>query len=114
MKTLIYLTSPTYSSLALKEGLDLALVLGTFEQDVSLCLTGDALSLLHINQSPLQRHGKHLYKLLDGLEFYDIVNVYVKEDELHNSTIELWDGITSLSQDAWHSMLRDHTHIYRF
>lgn len=114
MKTLIYLTSPVYSSLALKEGLDLALVLGTFEQDVSICITGDALSLLHIGQAPTTRQGKQLYKLLDGLEFYDIANVFVKENDIKDYIVDLWDDITPLDHSAWQSMLHEHTHIYRF
>lgn len=114
MKTLIYLSSSPFTSLALKEGLDLALVLGTFEQDISLCVTGDALTLLRTNQAPSSAHGKHLHKLLDGLEFYDIENVYVRQSELDVQTGDFWDGTTALDDQAWANMLATHTHIYRF
>ena len=114
MKTLIYLSSSPYGSLALKEALDLALVLGTFEQEVSLCITGDALAVARQGQTPSSRHGKHLYKLLDGLEFYDIENVYVKQQEWDTNQEALWEGVIPLDESAWTQMLTEHSHIYRF
>lgn len=114
MKTLIYLSSSPYSSLALKEGLDLALVLGTFEQKVSICLTGDAITLLHQNQAPTALHGKHLYKLLDGLEFYDIENIYIKQGDCNANQRKLWKGVIALNESAWTEMLAEHTHVFRF
>lgn len=114
MSTLIYLSSSPFSSTSIKEGLDLTLVLGTFEQPVSLAITGDALALLMTNQQPTARHGKHLHKLLDGLEFYDIEHVYVKTSETSGLTESLWPGIRSLETSDWLEMLNQHQHIYRF
>lgn len=113
-QTLIYLSSSLYQSTSAKEALDLALVLGTFEQPVSLCMTGDALAILYTQQTPDQRHGKHLFKLLDGLEFYDIENVYVRDSEISHDDIELWQGVNPLTDSEWRSMLAEHPIIYRF
>ncbi|MBM6549591.1 DsrE family protein [Marinomonas ostreistagni] len=112
--TLIYLSSSPYQSTAAKEALDLALVLGTFEQPVSLCVTGDALAILSDGQAPSQRHGKHLFKLLDGLEFYDIENVYVRDSEISQLSSPLWSGVQALSDEQWHTMLQQPAAIYRF
>ena len=76
--TLIHLNSSPYASLACKEGLDLALVLATFEQPVDLCLSGAALALLTDNQNPTTEQGKNLHKLLAGLGFYDIENSFIE------------------------------------
>ncbi|MBJ7551291.1 DsrE family protein [Marinomonas ostreistagni] len=114
MSTLIYLSSSPYASTSLKEALDLALVFGTFEQAISIAITGDALALLVEEQTPNKRQGKHLYKLLDGLEFYDIENIYVKESEVKAFGTSLWTGVQAISQEAWINMLEQHQHIYRF
>ena len=114
MSTLIYLSSSPYTSSSLKEALDLALVFGTFEQAVSIAITGDALTLLVEDQTPSKHQGKHLYKLLDGLEFYDIENIYVKEAEVKAFGTSLWTGVQTISQEAWIDMLEQHKHIYRF
>ncbi|TDO98911.1 DsrE family protein [Marinomonas balearica] len=115
-KTLILFSSSAYETTSAKEGLDLALVLGTFEQPVSLAFSGEGVSLLLESQSPEKEHGKHLYKLLDGLEFYDIDDVYALQSdiELYNSKHALWEGVTSLDQNAWAKMLQTHSQIIRF
>lgn len=112
--TLIYLSSSPYQGTSSKEALDLALVLGTFEQPVSLCLTGDAIAILMTNQAPQQRHGKHLFKLLDGLEFYDIENIYVRSSEVESLSAPLWSGVQTLSDTSWQTMLNQHAAIYHF
>lgn len=113
MSTLIYLSSSPYSSTTIKEALDLALVFGTFEQDIRLAVTGEALALLIDNQTPNARQGKHLHKLLDGLEFYDIEQIYIKQDEIPAAT-SLWSGVTALDSEEWLNMLNQHQYIYRF
>lgn len=114
MSTLIYLSSSPYSGNSIKEALDLALVFGTFEQAISIAVTDDALPLLITSQAPQTRHGKHLFKLLDGLEFYDIENIYVKSDQIAEMPSEIWAGASPLDQDAWLNMLDQHTNIYHF
>lgn len=112
-KTLIHLHSSPYSSLACKEGLDLALVLGTFEQDVDLCLSGGAVILLNKMQSPTPEQGKNLHKLLDGLEFYDIENIFVQADSIPDN-METWSGIQRLSSQEWANLFSKYHHVFRF
>ena len=112
--TLIHLNSSPYSSLACKEGLDLALVFATFEQPVDLCLSGAALSLLSVNQQPSPEQGKNLHKLLAGLEFYDIDNVFI---ETANTWIEAnnsWQGVQPLDDAQWQAMFSQYQYVFRF
>ncbi|SBS27393.1 Protein TusC [Marinomonas spartinae] len=112
-KTLIHLTTSPYTGLACKEGLDLALVLGTFEQQVDICLSDAAIALLFVNQDPSSEHGKQLHKLLDGLEFYDINNVFIENNKLTNKT-EIWPNTHALSKEEWHSLFSKYEHVFRF
>ena len=112
MSTLIYLTSSSYSSLTIKEALDMALVFGTFEQEVAIAVTGGGLTLVREGQTPREEHGKHLFKLLDGLEFYDIDKLYVRADE--STHLALWEGITTLSDTEWQQIFSQYQHVLRF
>ncbi|MGO3408291.1 DsrE family protein [Marinomonas sp.] len=112
--TLIHLSSSPYSSLACKEGLDLALVLATFEQPVDLCLSSAALALLYDNQAPNKTDGKQLYKLLDGLEFYDIENIYVEKNSELMRAGNIWSGTKALDSDDWHALFSQYQHVFRF
>jgi len=112
--TLIHLTSSPYSSIACKEGLDLALVLATFEQKVDLCLSDAALSLITKHQQPEPEQGKNLHKLLDGLEFYDIENVFIESSSLAPDPATQWPGITSLDSAAWSELFSSYQQVFRF
>ncbi|MBR7888344.1 DsrE family protein [Marinomonas sp. A79] len=112
--TLIHLDSSPYSSLAVKEGLDLALVLATFEQPVDLCLSGAALSLLSTQQQPDSMQGKNLHKLLDGLEFYDIDNLFVESDKIAPNGENVWPGVTPLDTEQWQTLFSQYQQVFRF
>ncbi|TYL47396.1 DsrE family protein [Marinomonas sp. IMCC 4694] len=113
-KTLIHLNSGPYSSLACKEGLDLALVFATFEQSVDLCVSGAAVSLLSTQQQPDSTQGKNLHKLLDGLEFYDIENVFVEINTIDPSNESVWSGITPLDTEQWQALFSQYQQVFRF
>lgn len=112
--TLIHLNSSPYSGLACKEGLDLALVFATFEQSVDLCLSGPALSLLTLNQNPTIEQGKNLHKLLAGLEFYDIENVFIERSHTWQEADNIWQGVQSLDTEQWQSMFSQYQQVFRF
>jgi len=113
-RTLIHLNSGPYSSLACKEGLDLALVLATFEQPIDLCLSGAALSILTREQNPISEQGKNLHKLLDGLEFYDIENIFIEKDNNWTDKKNSWQGVTPLDKAQWQTMFSNYQQIFRF
>ncbi|MGJ8646265.1 MAG: DsrE family protein [Marinomonas colpomeniae] len=112
--TLIHLNSSPYSSLSCKEGLDLALVLATFEQAVDLCLSGAALSILGTNQNPEAEQGRNLHKLLEGLEFYDIENIFIQEPHLNSNTEHTWQGTQALNETEWNQMFSNYQQVFRF
>jgi tRNA 2-thiouridine synthesizing protein C len=111
--TLIHLNTSPYSSLACKEGLDLALVLATFEQPVDLCLSGAALALLTDDQQPTAEHGKNLHKLLDGLEFYDIENIFIEKNQWLDASAT-WQGVQPLNHAEWQAMFSHYQQVFRF
>ena len=112
--TLIHLSSNPYSNLSCKEGLDLALVLATFEQAIDLCLSGAALSILGKNQKPEAEQGKNLHKLLEGLEFYDIENIFIQERYLNSDTSQAWQGTQTLNETEWSEMFSKYQQVFRF
>lgn len=112
--TLIHLNSSPYSSLAVKEGLDLALVLATFEQPVDLCVSGAAVSLLYTQQQPDPIQGKNLSKLLDGLEFYDIENLFVESDQIDSNDENIWSGAKPLDAKQWQALFTQYQQTFRF
>jgi len=112
--TLIHLNSSPYSSLACKEGLDLALVLATFEQPVDLCLSNAALALLTLNQQPSIEQGKNLHKLLAGLEFYDIENVFIEKTNTWIEADSIWQGVQTLDDAQWQAMFSQYQQVFRF
>lgn len=112
--TLIHLNTSPYSSLACKEGLDLALVLATFEQPVDLCLFGAALALLSDDQAPTTEHGKNLHKLLAGLEFYDIENIYIEKNHTWLEDNPTWQGVQPLNDNEWQTMFSQYQQVFRF
>ena len=112
--TLIHLNTSPYSGLACKEGLDLALVLATFEQPVDLCLSGAALALLSDDQQPTAEHGKNLHKLLAGLEFYDIENVYIEKANSWLDSTTSWQGVTPLDSIEWQTVFSQYQQVFRF
>ncbi|BDX03533.1 hypothetical protein MACH16_22810 [Marinomonas pontica] len=112
--TLIHLNASPYTSLACKEGLDLALVLATFEQPVDLCLSGAAVAILSDNQQPTPEHGKNLHKLLAGLEFYDIENVYIEKANAQLESNTTWQGVQPLDEVEWQTMFSQYQQVFRF
>ena len=130
---LIHIVSSPYNGLAAKEGLDLAMVLATFEQKVDLAFSGAGIALLYMEQSPTIEHGKALYKMLPSFEFYDLNNLYVPvsaildnqlgsqlQNELGNqlqnekNKMQISPLATLVTDDEWQQILTRHTHIFRF
>ncbi|WP_111638423.1 DsrE family protein [Marinomonas shanghaiensis] len=112
--TLIHLNTSPYANLACKEGLDLALVLATFEQAVDLCISGAALALLTDNQQPTAEHGKNLHKLLAGLEFYDIENLYIEKANTWLKDSNIWPGAKPLEETEWQALFSQYQQVFRF
>lgn len=76
-KLLIVQTKAPYSSCAIQESLDLVLAAGTFDQDISLLLEGDACYQLLAGQTPELIQKKNTHKMLKALPIYGISTLLV-------------------------------------
>ena len=112
MSTLIHITSSPYDGLKAREGLDFAMVLATFEQEVDLAFSGAGVGLLITEQAPTKAHGKALHKMLPSFEFYDIEKLYVQESDVLDNNITAL--ATPVSEQEWQTVLTGYTHIFRF
>jgi len=66
-----------FSSPAGKDALDLALIFGSYEQDVALFFQGDGVYQLIPDQEPALIGQKDYLKTFAAFEFYDIEQVFV-------------------------------------
>lgn len=112
--TLVHITSSPYTGLAAKEGLDLAMVLATFEQKVDLAFSGAGIAFLLTGQQPNPEQGKALHKMLPSFEFYDLNNLYVQESEISRHNSDISKLATQVNNEEWQNILTRYTHIFRF
>lgn len=112
--TLVHITTSPYTGLAVKEALDLAMVLATFEQDVDLAFSGAGIALLHLDQEPNDEQGKLLFKMLASFEFYDLDKLYVPISQLPSEEVKITSLASILSDQEWTDMLSRYTHTFRF
>ena len=109
-------TAP-FSSLSGKESQDIALIFGSYEQEVSLFFQGEGVRQLVAEQLPELINVKNYLKTFAALEFYDIENVYICHDSLkerqlnHNFCV---DGSCILSPVDFSIKLHEHQIILRF
>ena len=75
-------TSLPFSTPNAKDALDVALMMGTYEQQVSIFFIGDGVWQLVENQSPEKLHIKDFLKTFSAFTYYDIENVYVCKKSL--------------------------------
>lgn len=112
--TLIHISSSPYTGLKVKEALDLALVLATFEQDVDLAFSGAGIALLHLDQQPNTEQGKALFKMLASFEFYDIEKLYLPSSQRPSNEVKITPLASFLSDQEWAEMLTGYQHTFRF
>lgn len=69
-----------FSSSHAKDALDIALLFGSYEQNVSLFFLGDGVFQLTEQQLPELISQKDFIKTFSALPFYDIENIYVSSE----------------------------------
>ncbi|WOH38362.1 sulfurtransferase complex subunit TusC [Thalassotalea fonticola] len=72
-------TSSTFDKFNAKEALDAALILASYEMDVSLFFIGDGVYQSQANQNPELVNGKDFISSFKALGFYDIDDIYISE-----------------------------------
>lgn len=109
--------SSPYVSQAGKDSIDLALVAGTFEQDVALFFQGDGVfQLLKRQQAPLAGQ-KDYSKTFAALEFYDVEKLYVCLRSLNQRQLsqeQLLVQCETLDSEQWQTQLKLYDHVLVF
>lgn len=75
-------TTAPFSSPNAKDSLDIALIMGTYEQAVHLYFQGDGVFQLIDQQTPEAINIKNFLKTFSAFEFYDIEQLFVCEQSL--------------------------------
>ena len=115
--TAIINKSPPYSNANAKESLDLALVMGSFEQSGGLFFCDDGVYQLVNTQAPSAIDAKDLTKTFKALPFYDIENIYVCKQSLAARNLSVEDlciDVTELSFSDWQALLNQYQHVVTF
>ncbi len=117
MKTIAILNASSPTQQSAKEGLDAALIYGSYEQPISLFFQGEGVRQLVSDQQLVNIHIKDFLKTMSAFEFYDIENVYLCEQSLTERllTDEFHiDNVQVLSPELFSEKLHEHHVILRF
>lgn len=110
-------TCSPYSNLSGQESLDLAMVGGSFGQDVALFFIDDGVYQLLNGQSPESIDKKNYSKSFAALEFYDVEDVFVCQRSMMSRGLEtqnLLIDVQLLNKDQWHKKIGQYKHVIRF
>jgi len=100
-----------------KEALDVALIFGSFEQNVALFFQGEGVRQLVAKQNAETINAKDYLATFSALEFYDVEHIYVCENSLTVRNLTQYfhvDNVQVLSQDEFSATLRQYQTIVRF
>lgn len=100
-----------------KEALDVAMIMGSYEQPVSLFFHGEGVRQLIANQQPETIGMKDYLATFSALTFYDVEHLYVCEKSLKTRALGNHfhlDNVQVLSVAAFTEKLRAHATILRF
>ncbi|MBU2871464.1 sulfurtransferase complex subunit TusC [Colwellia sp. E2M01] len=100
-----------------KDALDIALIFGSFEQQVSLFFQGDGVYQLIANQDATLVSIKDYLKTFAAFEFYDIENVYVCQQSLSNRKLSEKfhvENVQVLASNEFRTAVNKHQHVLRF
>ncbi|GAA6206673.1 sulfurtransferase complex subunit TusC [Thalassotalea sp. SU-HH00458] len=82
-------TSSPFGQANAKDSLDIALIMGTYEQVTHLFFQGDGVWQLVNNQQPESIQVKDFLKTFSAFEFYDLENIYVCKESLTQRKLPL-------------------------
>jgi len=107
-----------YSSTSGKDALDVALIFGSYEQEVSLFFHGDGVFQLIEKQNSMLIQLKDYLKTFSAFEFYDIEKIYVCQKSLQNRCLTdknfHIDNAVVLNTKAFNEKLHQHNIFFRF
>lgn len=106
-----------FSNVAGRDSLDIALIFGSFEQEVALFFQGDGVYQLMQDQQGKLIACKDYLKTFAAFEFYDIETVYVCQESLTerglNDTFHI-EQVQILPAQDFANKLTSHNTILRF
>jgi tRNA 2-thiouridine synthesizing protein C len=108
---------PPYGTSHAAESIDLAMIAGTFGQDVSLYFIGDGVFQLIKEQNPSNTGVKNLSKILKSLPFFDVEKLYVCEKSMKDRGLNIDDlcvDAAQLSVSSLSKHLASHSHTMVF
>jgi tRNA 2-thiouridine synthesizing protein C len=109
-------SSPFGSSNA-KDALDIALIMGTYEQHTHLFFQGDGVWQLVSNQCPETIYVKDFLKTFAAFQFYDLENIYVcKQSLVERNLPEVFhiNNVQVLDRNDFANKLTENDVILRF
>ena len=118
MKRIAIINSrPAFGNNAGKDALDLALILGSYEQQVSIFFHDDGVFQLQKNQQTELVNQKNYLKTFGAFELYDIEHIYACEQSLISRKLSCEfsiDTVSVLSQQRFNDILAEHDVILQF
>ncbi|NMP32323.1 sulfurtransferase complex subunit TusC [Thalassotalea sp. M1531] len=113
----IITTQAPYSSASGKDALDMALIFGSYEQDIALFFIGDGVWQLIDKANGELLQVKDYLKTFSALPFYDVEDVFICEQSLKDRGIEGPLNIQSaqtLSKQTLIETLKQYKAVLRF
>ena len=114
-KILIIHTQSSLNSLSGKEALDLSLIFGAYEQEVSVLFYNQGVSQVIAHQDPELIKQKDYISTIKALDIYDIENVFVSEsclEELNLSNNEILPDVRRIGLDVISDLKANSDHVY--
>jgi tRNA 2-thiouridine synthesizing protein C len=109
--------SAPYGTSHASESLDLAMIAGTFGQEISLFFIGDGVFQLLREQNPEIKGVKNLSKVMKSLVFFEVDKLYVCEHSMHERGLtqdNLCVSAVPLTQTTISEHLSSHSRIMVF
>ena len=110
-------TSAPFGGSQIKDSLDVAMIMGSYEQDIHLYFVGDGVYQLVAMQNPEILSIKDVFKTFAAFEFYDIEHLYVCEKSLRErglSTDFHIEGVQILNDTELKNSVHQHNKHFRF
>jgi tRNA 2-thiouridine synthesizing protein C len=110
-------TSAPFGESNAKDALDVALIMGTYEQETHLFFQGDGVWQLITKQTPETIKVKDFLQTFSAFEFYDLNNIYVcRQSLIERNLPESFhiDNVKVLNKDDFATKLNKSDTILRF
>lgn len=114
-KILVIHTKSALNTLSGKEALDLSLIFGAYEQEVSVLFYQHGVSQAVAHQDPELIKQKDYLSTIKALDIYDIDQVFVSESclqELHMDSLELQPDVSKIDLTQIQQLKQNADHIY--